>query len=234
VITTSSAAAGVDVPEGCPQLDAFASREYGPCDTDGGAFCKTNSLEIDPWFFAPETSTTSAAGKAGEEEEEEEEGAVVTLGRYKTNGISAATTGPAALVWAQRTAHRVLFSGSTRLPSEVWKAVAAAAGVHLFSTDSPAAAVDVGGNALTVHINQTLDSPFTPGGSDLGSSAQDDSVVFDDGDKLCTIQLPRVFGKVVTVDGEGKFNRVICLACDSFVDCDGTLNGTKLYFLFDQ
>jgi hypothetical protein len=35
--------------------------------------------------------------------------------------------------------------------------------VHIYSGGSPAASVEVGGNALTVHINETLDAPFHPG-----------------------------------------------------------------------
>ena len=111
--------------EGCPQLEPWQGQEYGPCDTDGRLVCKPNTLAVAPWFWV-----RPAAG-------------VVALGTY-TNASDKNS-----LVWAQRGQHRVIFSGSTRLPVPAWRAIARAAGVHIFS-EAPAAAVDVGGNVRSI------------------------------------------------------------------------------------
>lgn len=87
---------------------------------------------VDPWFYLPE-----------EEEKEEKKEGVVVLGRYtpRVDVDGARLTGtkqhqqqhqPASLVSRDHGIHRTLFSAAPNLSAMAIRAVAEAAGVHLF------------------------------------------------------------------------------------------------------
>lgn len=229
--------------EGCPDLSLFAAQRYGPCQSTMGELCPAGGMLdgvwVDPWFYLDETTVAPTAeqrdhhGKTSTRSSTPSPTNVKVLGRYVNNS-------KAALIWAQLSAHHVIFSGSTRPPAPVWRAIALAAGVHLYSSGSPAASVEVGGNALTVHINRTLDAPFRPGGAEVDGGGQDEMATepgtnggaADSGKQqlLCHIDLPRVYARVANgLDG----GRTVCLGCDGFDDC-AALNGTSVYFLYDS